>query len=136
MPHPACLPDETGGWQVGGVHQHPGGELEEVAAPIRLEAQDAADAQPGVAQTDRVADLGVEQPKEAGLQPDLTGFRARLDGALGPLEPVANPQPTPQGIGRVRCLDLHQLGALLAHDHAREFLGAGGAQTQRLRLLQ
>ena len=136
MLDPARLAHQPGGRQVGGVHQQARGEREQVSAAVRLVAQDGADAQARLAQADRVADLGVQEPQQARLHPHLTGGRTLVHGALRIGEAIAHPQPAAQRIGRIGRLDLDQLRPLRAHDHTRELQGAGGLEAQAGRPLQ
>jgi hypothetical protein len=136
--HAAGRLHEAGARHVGLVEHHARREAHEARAAIGLERDDATDAQAGVAQEQRVADLERERVEQRGIDPDLARCRhvardrARRAQGRGGLHVAA------QRIALGHRLQRHQLARaalrVVGPRHGRKSVGARGLQPQRSRL--
>ncbi len=117
-------------FQVGGVDHHPGSELEQAGALVRLERQDAVDPQRSGAEIDFVAHRRVQLFQHPGVHPGGPGFRNALQrgGARsGFFLALELPQ---QGVfGRNR-LDAAKLHGLAVEQHRLEAVHQCCGQSQ------
>ena len=79
--HAAGGLDQAGGGQVGLVEHHARREAHEAGAAVGLDDDDLRDAQAGVAEQQRVADLQVERVEQRRVDPDACPGRARAPGS-------------------------------------------------------
>ncbi|CFD95752.1 Uncharacterised protein [Bordetella pertussis] len=127
---------QSGGGQVGGAQHDARRHIDELHAAIGLVGDDALDAQPGIAQAQRVAHLHAQQRQQLGVDPDgaqrrhIAGGRVLGKGRLG------HPQAAAQRIARLDGLQGGQLGIAVGAGHGRELQGTGNRQPRLARPLR
>src|SRR5690606_40887839 len=107
--YPATGLHDLGCLQVAEIHQHPGREAVEVTGTIRLMGKQRGNAQLGVADFERIADVEAEYIEQAWFDPQgawLGNARGKLVGAEGLL---ADAHFAAQGVAGRDRLDAAQL---------------------------
>ena len=136
--HPAGGLDQPGSGQIGAIHHHPRGEIDEARAGIGLAHQNGRDAQPRIAQLQQITHLQPQSAEHTGIHPNRTGLGRPAARHLRRLQPVAQHHLRDQGVMRAHRLERDQPGAVTrdVERHAGKHRRLHRAQPLRLRVLQ
>ena len=125
---------QPGGRQVGQVQQHARGEAHEAGAAVGFDDDQPRDAQAGVAQQQRVADLQVQRAQQGRIDPHRAGRRRLRQGLVGRAWPGVHQQPAAQRVAVAHRLDADQPGraalGVRGPAHAREAGRGGGREAE------
>ena len=118
MADPAALADQPGRVDVLEAHQDGRRQRREPDRLVRTIGQHCTDRQLGIADAERVADVGIEPREQRALDPGRACGRHAVDDAFGAEQPVGNPHRAAQRIPGADDLDRRQ-GAHVAGKHDR-----------------